>query len=109
MAVPVVAVAAGVGGFLKSKEAARKERNIQDRVQRWQSYPDAQLRDIIKSYGGEAGEAAQRILNARGASAQGPAPTVAERLSDVSPSGGSRDLLIFGGIALLAVLLLARK
>lgn len=104
MAIPIVAGVVGVSSIIKSGEAQRRATHIADRVQKYQGYADDQLRDIIKTYGGEMGEAAQQVLSSRGSSAQSTAPaaTITERLSS---SGGQSTLLIVGGIVLLIVIL----
>jgi hypothetical protein len=73
----VAPIVASVVGDLFGGGAKRAERNIQDRMQRWQSFPSDQLREIIRSQGGEAGEAARRLLEARGEPVTAPAPPVA--------------------------------
>jgi len=104
MAIPIAAVGAGVAGIIRGAEAKRRETHIQDRVAKYSGFSDAQLQDIIKTYGGEMGEAAQRVLSSRGSSAQSTAPgaTITERLSG---SGGSMTLLVVGGIVLLLVIM----
>lgn len=107
MAIPVIAVAAGVSGVVKGAEAKRRESHIADRVSKYSGYSDSQLQDIIKTYGGEMGEAAQRVLSSRGSSAQSTAPgaTIVERLTG---SGNSTLFLVIGGVA-VAFLLLRKR
>jgi len=109
VALPIAAVAAGVGGFAKAKEAARRERNIADRVAKYAQFPEQQLRDIINTYGGEMGEAAQSVLNSRGSSAQttAAAPTVTERLQ--AAARGGNNMILFAGAGLIALLLLRKR
>lgn len=106
MGLPVAIAVGGISGIVKGAEAKRREQHIADRVKTYSGYADAQLYDIIKTYGGEMGEAAQRVLSSRGSSAQStaPAPTITERLSG---SGNQTTFLVVGGILLL--LFIARR
>lgn len=110
MAVPGV-VAAGasvVGGFVKGREAARRERNIQDRVSKYMGATDEQLRAIISTYGGEMGEAAQRVLSMR---VQQPTVTPnapASLVETVTRDAGGSNVMLLAVVGVVALLLLKR-
>lgn len=93
------------------------EAQIVDRVNKYQTFPDEQLRAIISQYGGEMGEAARRVLESRGAATSSPItiPTgsVAVKLPQVltpqvqvsAPALDMKNPLVLGGIAAAAVVL----
>lgn len=98
------------------------QKEIDDRVAKWQSFPDSQLRAIISTYGGEMGQAAQIILNQRaGTAAQVqpggaitvPTGSVTVKVPDaltpqVQVSPGAFDFknpIVLAGIAAAAVVL----
>lgn len=56
------------------------EKQVQERVERYKSFPNEQLLQIIQQYGGEMAQAAQIVLQGRGvaapASASGGGPLI---------------------------------
>ena len=116
---PVGAAVAGYGavsGYFAGREAARTEEHIQDRVSQYQSFSNEKLQAIITTYGGEMGEAAQRVLAMRPAIAPSVVPTPTPTASTMtstpmqisSASGGtSGGISSPGGMSGNTMLLLA--
>jgi hypothetical protein len=107
-----------VVGAYKSVTGDKAEAHILDRVAKWKNEPDDVMRDIA-SKGGEAGEAARRVLASRGLSTAAPAPAPEKPLIDLSkliklpemqtstrvemPSGMWLGLAVAMGVGLLAL------
>lgn len=110
MGIPLVAVGAGVSGFIKGKEQARIESHIQDRVKRYQSATNEQL-DLWMTLGGETAEAARRVRASRpggqSATSQSAGTTTVDRLAGIT--NDKSTLFILAGVGLLALVLLKRK
>lgn len=106
MAIPVGAIASVAGGIVAGRTKKRIEAHIRDRVKKFQSLSNEQLQNIMAG-GGEAGEAARRVLSARPVSI----PTTAlEGMVETAPGVTQNPgmiILIVGGA--LAILLLARR
>jgi hypothetical protein len=67
-------VAGAVSAVSGAIEKGRTESHISERVSKYQALPDDQLRAIVQ-VGGEAGEAARRVLASRGAGTLAPPAT----------------------------------
>jgi hypothetical protein len=84
---PLAVVVPLVSGLVSSAAAKRTAAHIQDRVNKYQSLSDQTLRDIIATYGGEAGQAATQVLQSRGSPVTAPvtAPAAPATPMSVTP------------------------
>ena len=107
MPLPLAIGVSVVGGIVNAAEKKRIEAHIQDRVKKYRLLSTSQLNEVY-AMGGEAGEAARRVLNERPTTVIPPKDTMVVPLTD-QPTPGSQSNIMWVALIGVGLLLFMRK